>query len=170
MATKQQGSPDIFQILVKDHQEVTQIMDQIKKGGKNQEDLIQQLQNELNQHMKLEESFFYPILQKAGDEELSDLIGESLAEHTEIKQLLDQVVDLDFGSQEWNTRFQELREGKENHVDEEENEVFPKAQQVVSQEQLAQVAQKVMAEKEKTQQKKQAQPKAAQRKKPEARA
>lgn len=168
MATKQETNPDIFQILIKDHQEVTQMMKQIARGGKDVEQTISQLGEELNQHMRLEESLFYPVLQKAGNEELSDLIDESLAEHREIKQIMEQVVDLDYGSDEWKTRFSELQEGKENHVDEEENEVFPLAREAVSQDQLSQIAQKVMAEKEKVQKK--PAPKAAQRKKPEARA
>jgi iron-sulfur cluster repair protein YtfE (RIC family) len=150
MATGKQGTPEIFNILKQDHQEVTQLMNKLAKGG-DREALIAQLNQELSQHMRQEETHFYPVLQQAGDEELRELVEESIAEHTEIKQLLGQVVELEAGSNEWNTRFAELREGKENHVDEEENELFPLCQRILKAEQLDAIAQKVTAEKEKSQ-------------------
>ncbi|WP_243374223.1 hemerythrin domain-containing protein [Geotalea sp. SG265] len=149
MARKQSSETDVFQILRTDHQEVTKLMDQLKQaGGQQKQQLFAQLQEELNTHMNLEERFFYPKLEEI--EDLADLVQDSYADHDDIRQILQQMNEQDFDSDEWQANCEALEDTKDDHVDVEEEEIFPQAMELVDGNVLSQIGEQIAAEKGKT--------------------
>src|SRR6266545_747355 len=146
MATKQSQGTDVFEILRNDHQNVSRIINDFKKAGQQQkQQLFNQLQDELNEHMTLEERYFYSRLEDI--EDVSDLIQDSLADHDDIRQILQQMSEEDVGSEEWETNCQALEDTKDDHVDLEEQELFPQVVELVEASELIQIAEQITAEK-----------------------
>lgn len=146
MARKQSSGTDVFQILRTDHQEVSKLMDQIKQANNQQkQQLFSQLQEELNNHMNLEERFFYPKLEEIDD--LADLVQDSYADHDDIRQILQQMSEQDFDSDEWQANCEALEDTKDDHIDVEEEEIFPQAMELVDGNVLNQIGEQIAAEK-----------------------
>lgn len=126
-----------FTLLKTDHKKVADIMEKIdsttERGVKTREKLFTQLKTELDAHARIEETIFYPELEKA--DETHDITLEAIEEHRLVKQLLGELQNMDKKSEEWTARFTVLKENVEHHVEEEEGEMFPKARKVLSEEQ-----------------------------------
>ena len=74
-------------------------------------------------------------------DDIKELVNEAEEEHTEVKVLLlEQMKSLDATSSEFKTKLSELKEAVGHHVQEEENEVFPKVRKSMSDEELKQLA------------------------------
>jgi hypothetical protein len=82
----------------------------------------------------IEETVFYPALEQ--HEELKDMVAEALKEHQEVKTLLEEIEELGSGSHDFRGKLQEMMEGVEHHVAEEEGEMFPKVREVFDEREL----------------------------------
>jgi hemerythrin-like domain-containing protein len=126
-----------FTLLKADHKKVAGILEKIdsttERGVKTREELFLQLKTELDVHARVEETIFYPELEKA--DETHDITLEAFEEHRLVKQLLAELETMDKGDEQWTARFSVLKENVEHHVEEEEGEMFPKARKVLSNEQ-----------------------------------
>ena len=129
---------NVFTLLKADHKKVAGILEKIdattERGVKTREDLFTQLKTELDAHTRVEETIFYPELEKA--DETHDITLEAFEEHRLVKQLLGELEKMDKGDEQWTARFTVLKENIEHHVEEEEDEMFPKARKVLSAEQV----------------------------------
>ena len=126
-----------IELLKQDHREAEGLMDQIKtadKGDRSAKEIFMQLKAALTLHTEIEEQIFYPALRD--HEETSDMIPESLEEHREVDQLLAEMTTLNPRNDEFMDKLTELRDAIEHHVEEEETEMFPKAEKVLGQSRL----------------------------------
>jgi len=123
-----------FTLLKADHKKVAGILEKIdattERGVKTREELFTQLKSELDLHAQIEEQVLYPVLEKA--DETHDITLEAFEEHRLVKQLLGELETMDKGDEQWTARFTVLKENIEHHVEEEEGEMFKKAQKVLS--------------------------------------
>ena len=158
------GDLDALQLLKKDHEMVSSMFTQIEALDSQSEDkegIFAQLKYELSTHALVEEKLFYPALargrrkgddkeQKLDKEELDerrDLINEANAEHALVKQLLSELTAMPMNTPEWKAKLTVLRENVEHHVDEEENELFDIAREVLDEEQLMKLGAQLEQEK-----------------------
>ena len=140
----------LFELLKRDHRQVEKWMTQIENGAEDErEELFVTLQDALEKHMQLEEKHFYPQLKKI--KEMKDLATDALEEHDNAKNLLSQLEELDIEDDEWLSTFQEMREGLQHHIQDEEKKIFPKCTQLMTEQQLQEIGQKCIDEKEKSQ-------------------
>jgi Hemerythrin HHE cation binding domain. len=126
-----------IQLLMNDHMEASGLMEQIEiadKGDRSTKELFNQLKQALTVHTEIEEKIFYPELKKF--DETKDLIPEAFEEHQEVKDILAEMSTLSPADDEFMDKLTELRDGVEHHVEEEENEMFPKAEKVLGQSRL----------------------------------
>ncbi|PYS77728.1 MAG: hemerythrin, partial [Acidobacteria bacterium] len=72
--------------------------------------------------------------------ETRDLIKESYKEHRKVDQLL---ADMNPAAGDFADRLSELRRNIEHHVDEEEGEMFPKAEKLLGQARLQEMGQQI---------------------------
>jgi len=141
---------DAFQLLKADHQKVAQLFDQLESAsGKAKLQVFEQIRTELELHTLIEETYFYPALEKP--KQTHDLTLEAYEEHDVVKNLLQELSGSRNPNDEWEAQAKVLRENVEHHVEEEENELFPKAQQVLSEDEIEELGDRMAAEKERKQ-------------------
>jgi hemerythrin superfamily protein len=124
---------DIFNQIKQDHEKTRQLATQIEalsdEQSEERERLFSKFREELLLHAHSEEKAFYKPLEKF--DETSEEIEHAYEEHEEAENLLEQIAATDAGSPEWITLFRKLRQSLEHHMQEEENEMFRRAQKVV---------------------------------------
>jgi iron-sulfur cluster repair protein YtfE (RIC family) len=114
---------DAIAMLDEDHQRVEQLFADFQAATDPSQKLTvaQLICMELTVHAQLEEEIFYPAYQQAtGDQ---DLVQEAQEEHQEAKDLIAQIE----GNQQPDALVLELQQAIEHHVQEEREEMFPKA-------------------------------------------
>jgi hypothetical protein len=136
---------DAFELLKNDHEKVSQLFKQIESAtGDSKRALFTRLKTELDLHAHVEETIFYPALENK--EPARDITLEAYEEHQVVKNLL---AELATGStdEEWDAKLTVLKENVEHHVEEEEGEMFSKARDVLSDEQIEAFGTEMEAEK-----------------------
>ena len=136
---------DIIEMLKQDHQEAAAMMDRIESAGAGDPSVMTvftQLKEALTLHTQIEEQIFYPALRN--NDETEDQIEESFEEHQEVKDLLSQMSGMQGDNDEFMSLMSELRDAIEHHVEEEENELFPQAQQILGGSRLQEMGQQMM--------------------------
>lgn len=88
-------------------------------------DAFETLRLELQAHAAAEEESLYATM--LADPDLREDARHSVSEHKEVDDFLGDLMELEFGSWEWDQKFREMRHRYEHHIDEEEEEMFPAA-------------------------------------------
>ena len=130
-----------FQLLKEDHKKVSGLFEQIEptteRAEKSRTELFAKLKEELDIHARIEETIFYPSIKRAA--ETRDIVLEGFEEHHVIKMLLKELEAIPVDTEQWTAKFKVLQENVEHHVEEEEGEMFQKARDVLSEEQINQL-------------------------------
>jgi len=114
---------DPLKIIKKDHKEVKALFKDYKKADQEEKaSLAGQITGELLLHMEMEESLFYPEIEKVS-EEGKNLIQDALKEHNEAKMHVDGVESAQDNSQR-DMHMEELEKGVFHHIEEEEDKIF----------------------------------------------
>ncbi|HEX8129996.1 MAG TPA: hemerythrin domain-containing protein [Pyrinomonadaceae bacterium] len=142
---------DAFELLKNDHAKVSSLFDRIEPAtdAATRQQLFTQLKQELDLHAHVEETILYPALKAAA--ETRDITEEAYEEHQEVKDLLAELEATPPDSEEWSDMILELRENVEHHVEEEEGEMFTKAREVLSAQQINEIGAQMSAEKQQKQ-------------------
>lgn len=137
---------DPFELLKKDHKTVSELFKKIEAtAGKAKLGVFKRLKSELDLHAHIEETILYPALEKA--KETRDLTLEAYEEHKVVKDLLGQLAAAQTPSDEWQAKLTVLRENVEHHVEEEEGELFDKANDVLTGDEAERLGNRLQAEK-----------------------
>ena len=137
---------DAFTLLKADHQKVAQLFQRLEAAsGKQKLTVFEQIKTELDLHAHIEEKIFYPALEKPA--ETHDLTLEAYEEHDVVKKLLKELSGARTADDEWEAQAKVLQEAVEHHVDEEENELFDKAGDALSEEEIEELGERLEAEK-----------------------
>lgn len=142
---------DIFELIQADHRKVESLFSEIEStdSAKKLQTLFNQLYTDLNVHAKAEELTFYPtMLNYEGTE---DQVAEAEEEHTEAKELLEELKSLSPTSSEFKAKIRELKEAVQHHVEEEESEIFATISEKVGKEELKELAKEFQEAKSKLQ-------------------
>jgi hemerythrin-like domain-containing protein len=83
---------------------------------------------ELETHAQLEEQIFYPAVNEDSDGG-PELVQEALHEHQQVKDLITALRGMGADNQQFDSTFRELIQHVEHHVEEEETQMFPLAEQ-----------------------------------------
>lgn len=145
---------DALDLLKEDHQKVKELFEAVEEteDQKEKNRIFAEIQSELETHARIEETVFYPAMEK--HEELTDMVLESIEEHKQIKTLLKEIANLTSDSDKFEPKLQVLMENVEHHAEEEEEgKMFPKIRQICSQQDLEELGQELEAAKNKRQRK-----------------
>src|ERR1043165_9881734 len=127
-----------FQLLKEDHQKVSGIFQQLEptteRAEKTRTELFAKLNEELSIHAQIEETIFYPAIKEAA--ETREIVLEGFEEHHVVKMLLKELEAMPVDTEEWAANFKVLQENVEHHVEEEEGEMFQKARDVLSEDEI----------------------------------
>jgi hemerythrin superfamily protein len=128
--TARASTTDALAVLTKDHKRVKKMFrdfEKLKESGAagDKQALAEQICAELTLHAEVEEQIFYPAVRDAIDNE--DLLNEAEVEHASAKDLIAQIRNGDPSDAVWSAKVSVLGEYVNHHVEEEENQMFPKA-------------------------------------------
>lgn len=134
--------PNVVNLLKQDHRAVEKLFSDFQEG--RDRSVAEEICNELDLHMRFEEEIVYPVLQS----DVPD--GEGMAEHAEeehkeARQLVGRVRETESAGR-LDELIQELQSAIEEHVTEEENEVFPKLEQSLRADRLEQMGTELEAQ------------------------
>jgi hypothetical protein len=126
---------DVFTLLRRDHETVSSLFAHIQRGfaeadSPERHRLFRQLKRELEVHAAVEDLHVYRVFQQA--EATRDEAHDALDAHAKIKTLLDILEPASVYDHTWVPKFQELQKLVEQHVALEENEMFPKAMEIMT--------------------------------------
>jgi hypothetical protein len=123
----------IFEDLKHDHDHHREQLEKLGETHGDSEErhtLFESLRQELQAHAAAEEEALYATM--LGCPELRDDARHSVSEHKEIDDMLGELVEIDMSSSAWLSKFKEMRHRYLHHIDEEEEEMFPKAAEELS--------------------------------------
>lgn len=141
---------DAFNLLKADHRKVEELFSQLESArGQAKLRVFEQIKTELELHAHIEEKIFYPALEEP--KETHDLTLEAYEEHDVVKKLLRELGRAKTATDEWEAQAKVLQENVEHHVEEEENELFQKAESVLGEEEIEALGQQMEAEKQRKQ-------------------
>ena len=137
---------DPFELLKTDHQKVSTLFEQIgSASGDAKMRIFRQLKQELDIHTHIEETIFYPALER--EKQTREITLEAYEEHRVVKDLLAQLDAAASADDGWDARLSVLKENVEHHVEEEEGELFDKASDVLTGGQADELGDQMQAEK-----------------------
>jgi hemerythrin-like domain-containing protein len=122
---------DALDVLRQDHQAVRKLFLQYARfkpgalSGDGKIDVIQNLCRALAVHAQIEEELFYPALREAGEKDRVPV--ETGAEHATIRRLAEELRNAKPGDELADAKMKVLADYVQQHVDEEESELFSEA-------------------------------------------
>lgn len=124
---------DAIAMLKADHQKVQDLFQQYLTATDTatKQEIATQVFIELETHSQLEEMVFYPAFEEETDDEGEELIEEARQDHEEVKQMIAELRGHDIDA-EFEPKFRMLMESVQQHIQEEEGEMFPEAQDILA--------------------------------------
>lgn len=123
---KPKYNPDIFGVLIADHDRHRHLLDQIDGtagASAERKTLFEELTIEIKGHAAAEEqSLWSTVLRKPA---ITEDGRHAVAEHHEMDELLNDLAATDMASGAWLTKFRTVKKEYLHHIDEEEQELFP---------------------------------------------
>lgn len=118
-------------LLKKQHARVDKLFEELGEAedAGEKEALLEELADNLAAHTTIEEQLFYPAIYTG---ELKESLGEAVEEHLAMKRLLVDLMSMDADDESFDAKLTVLEEQKQHHVDEEEKEMFPLVDKLLS--------------------------------------
>jgi hemerythrin superfamily protein len=135
---------DVIDVLTHDHREVEELFEQIEQAtdpGQRRE-LTDQVITELVRHSVAEEQYLYP----AAREHIPDgdaIVDGEIADHNEVEEALKALEGIDADDPDFMRTFRRMSEDVKEHVQEEEDELFPLLREHASAQELRDLGEKV---------------------------
>lgn len=153
---------DALELLKKDHQKVTELFQRFHGGAglsgimnrvtgsvseRQRRTAAEQVCRELDVHAMIEEEVFYPAVRQLGDEKLNDMLQEAYKEHGTVKQQVAQIRRGIGKDPDLQAKMTELQRNVDHHVREEENEMFPRIEELMDERRRAEFGRELQARK-----------------------
>lgn len=124
---------DVLDLIKAEHRQVETLFSEIESTDNPHQlyKCFNQLYNALNVHAEVEEQIFYPAVRHCQNS--SELVDAAQEEHQQAKQVLEDLASLSPTSVEFKQKIVELKQAIQHHVWEEENEVFSRIREGMSQ-------------------------------------
>jgi hemerythrin superfamily protein len=128
-----------IKLLKQQHREVEALFKRLEKSRSAgpRRKIFEQIADALAVHATIEEKHFYPSVKKRATEAL---LLESLEEHLTVKRTIADLLELEAGDATFAAKAKVLKDLVAHHVEEEEEELFPKVEKLFDDETLAAIA------------------------------
>jgi hemerythrin superfamily protein len=116
---------EAIQLLLSDHRKVKNLFEQFRAQTDRSHQLrvFSQIFHELQMHAQIEERVFYPAC--SGFPDCKELVEDSYEDHQLMKDELQEISTLAQDSDDFVMMVEDLMDDVEDHVEEEETELFP---------------------------------------------
>src|SRR5262249_12360016 len=138
---------DAIKLLINDHDKVRQLFRDFNGGGGlrglvrrsvssvttgERRRAVRRVCKELEMHTWIEEQIFYPAVTALEDRELERQVDEALREHATVKEEVARLKGTKGDEAGLNDQMSQLEHDVEHHATEEENEMFPRLEELMS--------------------------------------
>jgi hemerythrin superfamily protein len=128
MSEEVEAGGDVFEMLKTDHRQVQDLFTRFEDADKRtRASIAEETLTALEVHAALEEELVYPAIAEVIDDE--ETVNEAKEEHHVAKLLIKELHKMDAGNEAFATKFKVLGELVSHHIEEEEGEIFPQAQE-----------------------------------------
>lgn len=115
---------DVVELILADHRRFEDLLRTLRSSAGDRRSALGEIAALLVAHAEAEESEVYPVLRKLSAEDAED-VDHGAEEHAEGHEALLALMECDEpGSEEWDSRLEELSESLTHHLDEEERTVL----------------------------------------------
>ena len=129
--------PDIYTAIKDDHDKHRKLLNQIAdtSGASDaRQEAWSTFYRDVKSHAAAEEETFYSkLISKTWGQ---DAARHSVHEHQQLDDLMEELNGMDMSQGAWLEKFKKLKHEYEHHMEEEENEVFTRAKEVISDEEI----------------------------------
>lgn len=129
--------PSIYEAIKADHDEHRKLLETIAETSGDTPERRKAwsaFYHDVKSHAAAEEETFYSkLISKTWGQ---DAARHSVHEHQQLDDIMEELNGGDFASTGWLTRFKTLKHDYEHHMEEEENDVFTRAREVIDEEEL----------------------------------
>jgi hypothetical protein len=136
---------DALTLLKGDHDKVKAMLDKLDKTTERAEvtrtDGLQGLKAELTVHETIEEEFLYPALM-----EFAKTL-EAIEEHRVVDTIMAELEATDIEDETWAAKLTVMKENLQHHIEEEEDDMFKKARQVMDENELEELGDRMATRK-----------------------
>jgi len=122
-------------LLEQQHKKVKAMFKKLESGRSDPRPILQELANDLIAHMAIEHEIFYPAVEALD----RSLVAESLEEHSLAELALKRLLATDPADESFKARVSATKELIEHHVQEEEEDLFPRVEKKLGDENLEQL-------------------------------
>jgi len=140
---------DAITLLKADHDKVKKLLAELEstteRGVKVRTELFATIKGEMTVHESIEEEIFYPALLEAA--KTRDITIEGYEEHHVVDLLMGELEDLPVDDEHWGAKATVMKENIEHHIEEEEDEMFPKARKVLEEKELRELGDRMATRK-----------------------
>ncbi|HYM52051.1 MAG TPA: hemerythrin domain-containing protein [Candidatus Dormibacteraeota bacterium] len=141
---------DALSLLRKDHAIIKpllrQIMETTDRAEKGRSELFSRIKAELAVHEIIEEEIFYPALRE--HPRAKEIVLEGYEEHDVVSRLMGELDGMEPTDERFGPKAKVMAENIEHHIEEEEGEMFSKARQVLDDEELRELGERMARRKE----------------------
>jgi hemerythrin superfamily protein len=138
-------------LLKEDHDKVRALFKQYDELGdrsrSEKQRVVDQVSRELEIHAKIEEEIFYPACLE-GEKDAQKIVHESFEEHKIVKTLIAELGRMSPSDEQFDAKATVLKENVEHHAKEEEDDLFPKAEDILGDDGLRELGARMRARKE----------------------
>jgi hemerythrin superfamily protein len=125
---------DAITLLKTDHRKVKNLFARYESAGdfSTKHLIAEQVFTELALHAQLEENVFYPAYDEMTGKNGTQLVADSRLAHEHVRELMSELQGIDLDEAAFEGKFHELMGIVREHVAEEENAMFPEAEQMLA--------------------------------------
>jgi len=136
---------DAIELLKQDHRKVKKLLeegeDTTERAVKTRSKLYQEIRTEMEIHEAIEEEIFYPALKD--HPKAKEVVLEGYEEHHVVDQIMSELGETDVTDERWAAKFSVMKENIEHHIEEEEEEMFAKAREILDAGELEALAERM---------------------------
>jgi iron-sulfur cluster repair protein YtfE (RIC family) len=141
---------DPIKMLKQDHDEVKALFEKLDKTTERAEvtraDGLEQLRQKLDMHETIEEEILYPALKEHAKTKAITL--EAYEEHHVVDMVMAELEATPVDDETWAAKLTVAKENVEHHIEEEEDQMFKQARQVMDETELGALGDRMAARKE----------------------
>ena len=140
---------DALQLLKGDHEKVKRMLEELdattERAEKTRTETFERLKHDLTIHETIEEEILYPALK--GFAKTKDITLEAFEEHHVVDLIVAELDATPVSDETWGSKLTVMKENLEHHIEEEEDEMFKQARQVMDHDELAELGDQMDARK-----------------------
>lgn len=141
---------DAFDFIAKENKRIERALTKLANTPTEnlvvREKIFVSIKGDLEIHMKIEESILYPLLKQ--QTETRGKTFEGIVEHDAVKNLLSEMASMPTDNEEWTVKLNVIRENMKNHYRKKEEDLFPEARKILSQDEIDDLGRRLLTARE----------------------